>query len=134
MRSRLMMAALMLSADGATAEPPSSAPSNLAGAEAPVSKTLPTIGRIVHVHLKNGWRSRNGEGSLKQAQPGVVVNAWPGSSNANVRVLLDRSCFADDQDGVSGDHCISIPVYDRLSEEQRAALTLTVWAEWPPRL
>jgi hypothetical protein len=96
---------------------------------------FPTIGRVVHVFKTGGWMTRNGV-PMRHPQKGDVVNAWPRSHNANVKITLDLATFQET--GLSYDQVMSIPVFDPQTEQQRdeieAAGGFGYWAEWPPRV
>lgn len=96
---------------------------------------LPTIGRVVHVFKTGGWIDRTGS-AVRQPQKGDVVNAWPRSHNANVKITLDLATFRET--GLPFDQANSIPVFDPQTEQERDEIEavggFAYWAEWPPRV
>lgn len=104
----------------------------------------PSIGRVLHVYSAH-WSG---------AQPGIVSNGpWdePFLSElgpaVNVNVIVDAANNPKVLElwraRSSGNTLCSVPVFDALSEEQRAIVRqqlagrgddLGAWAEWPPRV
>lgn len=87
------------------------------------SKTVPTVGRIIHVYSPD-WEG---------PRPAMVVGVNPdGSCNVNVQCdgEVDKGLLAMVRSRDSGNTFCGLDVYDPMSDEQRAEMD--VHAEWMP--
>ncbi len=105
------------------------------GIAIPSPSTPATAGRVVLCFRPTGW-SRNRD--FREARPGIVANSFGGAStNCNVNVFLDGGNDADTlaefRQSPSGNTLMSVPIYDPLTNEQRAELAKlgNAWCEWP---
>lgn len=100
----------------------------------PETKNIPTVGRVLMCFRAAGWTRHK---SINEVRPGICVSSFPGA-NQNVNVFLDggndREILAQFRESPQGNTLMSVPVYDPLTNEQRAevAKRCSYWCEWPP--